>query len=61
MEIDFGNTTLGRDVKQAQVMGSRELSIGYRPNRQVFLDKQETFATTRGYSIENSEVQGNLR
>ena len=42
MEIGIDNTTLGRYVKQAQVMGSRELNIGYKPNRQVFSAEQET-------------------
>ena len=42
MEIGIDNTTLRRYVKQAQVMGSRKLNIGYKPNRQVFSAEQET-------------------
>ena len=36
------NCTLGRYVKQALVMGTRDLSIGYRSNHQVFSEEQET-------------------
>ena len=41
-EIGADHTTLWRYVKQAQVMGSRDLDIGYKPSRQVFLEAQES-------------------
>ena len=41
-EIGADHTTLWRYVKQAQVMGSRDLDIGYKPSRQVFSEAQES-------------------
>ena len=54
LEIGTDNSTLGRDVKQAQVMGSRELSIDYKHNRQVFSADQEIIL--QGYLVRAANI-----